>query len=269
MGRLKMNAEGEPMNILSSIAKILPESEFKESLKRVFFRYIHNSLYDKNKRLNVKQFEDGTICLELSEGLIFYGRPMGNPPRNPEFTYGRPEKMDKIHHLTLRLILLATGGLGTGGKYYRIKEGHTVIDAGAHIGLFTVRAAKIVGNEGKVIAIEPEKDNLAFLKRNIEANEIKNVLIVPKGLWGERGLRKLYLNIDDNAAHTLTGTQFTNIEYASKFEDIEVDTLDNILKELRVSKVDFIKMDIEGAEIEALKGMKETLQNNDYIFIQY
>ncbi|GAI22079.1 unnamed protein product [marine sediment metagenome] len=85
---------------------------------------------------------------------------------------------------------------------------------------------------------------------------MKNVIVVPKGLWRERDKLKLYLAPSPGLHSLIKKTE-------SGFVIIEVDTLDNILRELGIKKVDFVKMDIEGAEIEALKGMQEVLQSSD------
>lgn len=146
-------------------------------------------------------------------------------------------------------------------RYYKLRKGDIVVDAGANHGTFSVKAAKIVGNGGKVIAIEPEVNNLSILQRNIRENELGNVVIVPKGLWSRKD--KLKLNLYTTIYHAFYRHRYYEMEDTNRFEEVEVDTLDNILKELGVKRVDFIKMDIEGAEIEALKGMNETLENND------
>lgn len=141
-------------------------------------------------------------------------------------------------------------------KYYKLQKGDTVVNAGANVGLFTIKAAKEVGNQGRVVAIEPDADNVEFLERNVNRAGLKNVIIVPKGLWRGKDKLKLYLAPSPGLHSLIKKTE-------SGFVIIEVDTLDNILRELGIKKVDFVKMDIEGAEIQALKGMQEVLQSSD------
>jgi len=112
--------------------------------------------------------------------------------------------------------------------YYGLERGDTVIDAGANIGLFTVKAGKAVGPEGKVIVIEPEETHLKFLRRNIEANHLKNVEIVPKGVWSEQMKRSLYL-YDKTGFHSLySDMEFPKGCTQTGTVDIELDTIDNI-----------------------------------------
>lgn len=136
-------------------------------------------------------------------------------------------------------------------KHYNIKKGHVIVDIGANIGIFAVKAAKKVGKSGKIIVMEPEKRNLEFLKKNIQANNLNNVIIVPKGVWSERTTKKIFLR-------GMGGHSF--FHKSRSYDYINLDTLDNILKDLNIEKINFIKMDIEGAEIEALKGANTTLK---------
>ncbi len=128
-----------------------------------------------------------------------------------------------------------------------------VIDCGAHIGGFT-RIALQAGAR-LVVAIEPEIANLRAFRRNFE-QELKNarVLLIPKGVWETTG--KLSLHISK------TGDSHSII-FAQKGpgdEEIEVTTLDTLARELKLDKVDFIKMDIEGSEANALRGASQVIQ---------
>lgn len=216
----------------SIISRILPNGMFKENLRKIFYRHLYNNYALKGLIKNINLSYDGTIFLELNNGLIFH-----------------VPFWDAVWLLREQFVLYE--------KYHMFKKGDTVIDAGANVGIFTVKAAKTVGKQGKVVAIEPAKNNLRVLEENININCLKNVVIVPKGLWDKKDKRKLYLS-SMPAGHSLIYK-----EHLDKFLEIEVDTLDNLLKRIRIKKVDFIKMDIEGAEVKALKGAEQTLKNND------
>jgi FkbM family methyltransferase len=90
-------------------------------------------------------------------------------------------------------------------------------------------------------------------------------MIVQKGVWSTKGEHKFYLSDlpCGHCANSFYRDSFYGTEDTSRFEIVQVDTLDNILHELGIKKVDFIKMDVEGAEVEALKGMNQVLENND------
>jgi FkbM family methyltransferase len=128
------------------------------------------------------------------------------------------------------------------------------VDAGAHVGTFAIRIAKAVV-DGTVIAIEPDKENLNYLEKNVKLNSIKNVVVVQKGLWSKSGRMLFYLT------HSASHSMFAQ-KGVKKAAQIEVDTLDNILERVGMDKVNFIKINVEGTEIEVLKGARKTLMSN-------
>lgn len=142
-------------------------------------------------------------------------------------------------------------------KRYRVQKGDIVVDAGACFGMNTLKFSKAAGKEGKVVSIEPNESNLIDIRRIIRLHRLKNVVVIPKALWNKKSEMKFYCH-SSPGSHSLVDKR--NVK---EIVEIRVDTMDDILKDLKIDKVDFIKMDIEGAEIEALEGAKETLRNND------
>lgn len=145
-------------------------------------------------------------------------------------------------------------------REYNLQKGDIAVDAGACFGMDTLFFSRKVGDRGKVISIEQNEDNLKYVKRNVRLHKLKNVIVILKGLWSKRDKMKFYCHYAPEG-HSLF--DWRNNKEIKKVTEIEVDTLDNILRELGIDKVAFIKRDSEGAEIEALKGMEETLRNND------
>jgi len=137
-----------------------------------------------------------------------------------------------------------------------LKGGMNVIDAGANVGVYTVLAAEKVGENGKVIAIEPEIENYKRLIENIQLNNFRNVIPQNIALTDHEGFEKLYLDSSPES-HSL-------ISKENKISSIEVPvkTLDNLLEKLNLKKVDIIKIDAEGAEAPILKGAEKTLKIN-------
>ncbi|MEM3171086.1 MAG: FkbM family methyltransferase [Candidatus Hadarchaeales archaeon] len=140
-------------------------------------------------------------------------------------------------------------------RYFEPEKGDVVVDCGANVGMFSLKAAKKVGKDGLVIALEPEKANVNLLRRNVEANGLDNVIIVQKAVSNRRGKIRLYLSPESPGSHTIIKRE------KGHFEIVEVDTLDNILSEIGVTKVDFLKIDVEGAEKEVLEGAEKTLNS--------
>ena len=133
-----------------------------------------------------------------------------------------------------------------------VTAGDVVIDCGAHIGGFT-RVALRAGAR-LVVAIEPEQANLVAFKRNFAAEmRAGSVKQVPKGVWDTTGRLSLHLSTVGDS-HSVVIPQDKGND-----ESIEVTTIDALVADLHLARVDFIKMDIEGAERNALRGARQTL----------
>jgi FkbM family methyltransferase len=142
---------------------------------------------------------------------------------------------------------------GSGDKF--VRRGDVVLDCGANIGVFTREA--LAAGAKLVIAIEPAPDNLECLRRNME-HDIKagRVIVYPKGVWDKDDVLTMRIDPKNSAADTFViqreGLQDSTVK-------LPLTTIDNMVKELKLERVDFIKMDIEGAEPRALAGAKDTL----------
>jgi FkbM family methyltransferase len=140
----------------------------------------------------------------------------------------------------------------------KIKENDVVIDIGANIGYYTLIFAKLVGKNGKVIAFEPDPSNFKLLKKNIQTNGYKNVVLVQKAVSTKNDVLKLFLCDFNYSMHRIYDSK-----YGEESVDIESVNLDDYLEKNNLfDKVNFVKMDIEGSEISALGGMEKLLNRN-------
>jgi FkbM family methyltransferase len=134
-----------------------------------------------------------------------------------------------------------------------VTHGDVVIDCGAHIGGFT-RIALLAG-ASLVIAVEPEKSNVAAFRRNFaDAMKSGKVILVEKGVWDSSGRLPLHLSSVGDS-HSVAIAQ-----NSGKDQTIELTTIDNLVGGLKLPRIDFIKIDIEGAEKNALLGAHQTLK---------
>lgn len=138
-------------------------------------------------------------------------------------------------------------------KVYKPKKGDVVIDIGAYVGMFAVKMALCVGDSGKVIAIEPAVNNREYLYRNTE--NIKNIIVMPVALGASNGMGDLFIS-HDSPCHTLIERPHSHTE------KVVINKLDTLLEQKHVDKVDFIKIDAEGYELEILKGATDTLMSS-------
>ncbi len=139
----------------------------------------------------------------------------------------------------------------------RIKEGDIVLDIGAHIGYYTLMAAKRVGNKGKVYAFEPNYDNFVLLTKNIKINGYKNVVLINKAIAESTKKARLFLSRISTGMHSLIDIDNNN-QNSTLVDTISLD--DFFGKKL--PRVSVIKMDIEGGEYSAVEGMTGLLKRS-------
>ncbi len=140
-----------------------------------------------------------------------------------------------------------------------IKSGDIVLDIGAHIGYYTLLAAKLVGDNGKVYAFEPDPNNFECLKKNVEQNDYKNVVCVNKAVSDKTGKTELFFSEETD------NSQIVNPQDGTKSIVVDVISLDDFFD--KDQHVDFIKIDIEGSEGKALDGMLNLIQKNKTVKI--
>lgn len=141
-----------------------------------------------------------------------------------------------------------------------IKEGWTVLDIGANIGYPSLLLSKLVGKKGKVIAFEPDKDNVQMLKKNIRVNNSKNIIVVPMAVSDHTGVGTLYISDSHSGDHRIYSS-----DEKRKTQKIKTICLDDYFKSK--SKIDFIQMDVQGAEELVFTGMERVLSENKKINI--
>lgn len=139
-------------------------------------------------------------------------------------------------------------------KYYKIEKGNIVFDAGANEGALSIIYSQKVGTRGKVFSFEPDSINSDLLHENLNLNaEVENVKVIKNGLW--------------NKSETLEFFEAGNVGSSLFYEDktskkvtIQGISIDDFVARKKINKLDFIKMDIEGAEIKALEGAVKTIE---------
>lgn len=136
-----------------------------------------------------------------------------------------------------------------------VGEGHTVIDGGAYLGFYTLLAARRVGPEGAVLAFEPNPRTFQVLVRNVRENGFEDrVIALPVGIDSGTSQRRFYLTGDDASKSSL----FVPKRWLQATE-IDCTNLDAALGS---RPIDLVKLDIEGGEVEALRGMRRSLASS-------
>ena len=144
-------------------------------------------------------------------------------------------------------------------KYFNPQKGDVVVDIGAAFGLYTIPSSRQVGQSGKVVAIEAHPTNYEMLNRNVKLNSLTNVTCLNYAVYSTKTKVKIYRN------YTIISERATGEEKAEeRFVEVNADTLDSILEQNKTPKelVNWVKIDVEGAELEVLKGATELLSTS-------
>jgi FkbM family methyltransferase len=145
-----------------------------------------------------------------------------------------------------------------------VEEEDIVIDCGANTGVASLLFAMRAGKSGKVIAIEPEDNNYKALQKTAKLNEGEIAPIIPLkvAVYKENRELELILSNLNPGSHTISPygeERRTRAKLREDKEIVKAVKIDTLVEELGLERVDFIKMDIEGAEIDALLGAEETI----------
>jgi FkbM family methyltransferase len=183
------------------------------------------------------------------------GNPVSLKISVPKYNYKVlcPIKKEEIINMTIREDDII--------EHFTPKQGDIVIDIGANIGRYTIISSKRVGTKGKVVAIEAHPGNFEILNRNIKLNQLTNIIPLNYAAYSKETKIKLYVP-DEESGYTIYHTLMERT--GKKFVEVNANTLDYLLQlnQIRQEEVNWIKIDVEGAELEVLKGATNVLSKS-------
>ena len=147
-----------------------------------------------------------------------------------------------------------------------IKPHMIVLDIGANIGYYTLLAARLLNGTGKVIAIEPDSGNFMLLSLSIRANAYANVIAIQKAVSNITARTRLFL---DAKAIGIPSLSEDNVSAKGGSVFVNTVTLDSLLRDLAVEKIDVMKIDVEGAEGLVFAGGCKALGSVNKIFMEF
>jgi FkbM family methyltransferase len=134
------------------------------------------------------------------------------------------------------------------------------IDVGANIGAHTLTLAQCVGAGGRVLAFEPNPIVRNVLEKNLALNGISHVQVFDCALGSQRGSLPLRVPKQDSEEFSNLGlASLVALETPHDLVNVDIRTLDEVLKSEQVKRVDVIKVDVQGYELETMKGMRDCL----------
>lgn len=141
------------------------------------------------------------------------------------------------------------------------QKGDIVIDVGAYIGYYTLRAAKAVGRSGLVVSVEPDPRNFRILEKNVSYGGLRNVKMLNCALSSYNGYADFQFAKQPHISQLTTGE-------TERVVKVETKTMDRICEDAGIQKVDWLKVDVEGAAYDVLVGGLETLKKGVRMIIE-
>lgn len=145
-----------------------------------------------------------------------------------------------------------------------LKKGMTCLDIGGNIGYYTLLESKIIGDEGKVIAIEPSPTNFQHLKKNLEIQNTKNVDAYNFAAGDVDGSVNFLVYQESNGSFTIPDGETTDLP--GELIKVPSKRMDTFLEELNIDHVDFVRMDVEGYEHHIIQGMINIIKKSKPMF---
>jgi FkbM family methyltransferase len=250
------------MSYLERIGNWLLPGGVLRDFARAHYRHRVNPLYRLVPLIaSIEWIEDNVVRVRLRNGVDLCG--YADRETRSMFEYADPRRLGPLREFgRCTTFLQILGEEFVDDIYLRgchLRSGGTVLDLGAHVGAFTVKASRAVGPLGLVVALEPCLPNRQLLDRNVRENGLGNVRIEPKGAW--RASAQLPLHVSAlSSSHTLIPGS-SAVPATGVVENVVVDTVDHILELMAIDRADFVKVDVEGAEIAALEGMSRLLSD--------
>lgn len=138
-----------------------------------------------------------------------------------------------------------------------LRPGHHVVDIGGYVGYFTMLAAQAVGAGGRVTTFEPVPDNAASIRRSAETNGFGHVVVEQMALSDGEGRGRIYVEREEGGAASSTSSLAGS---GNEFVEVPVTTLDRYACDHGLARLDLVKIDVEGLEVEVVRGMETVMR---------
>lgn len=220
------------LEIIKDYFKLIGQGVSLKDKSIIFLYFLNSPIHFLLNKLKIKFKHKllGNVTVKSEDGIFFCGNRIGSVWAGSNF-----------HEREIR-------------SYFDIAKGN-FIDAGANIGKFSVIVAKRLGKKGKVFSIEPHPENFKMLKKNIELNGLKNVVPINAACSYSEGEIELHLDEEGTGGHSIKKYSKSAGKKTMKVKSI-------LLDNLQIKNIKLIKIDVEGAEADVLRGAKKILKRD-------
>ena len=214
------------------------------------------------KKMKIRMYVNFSFYLLMYFYTIIRLLNIGNPTLVtiyvPKYKYKIlcPSTTDDYFNLTLRETDII--------EHFCPKEKDIVLDIGAHLGRYTLISSNLVGDKGRVVAVEASPLVFEKLRRNINLNKLSNIITLNYAAYSKKTKIKLFFPSEGFKNSVYNSVVLTRSQNIGKYVNVDANTLDNIIHSIGIQEedVNWIKIDVEGAELEVLKGAHNILSKS-------
>ena len=149
-----------------------------------------------------------------------------------------------------------------------IRAGDIVLDIGAHTGMWSIPLAKIVGDSGHVYAFEPEDLGYNAIRRNTKINLLNNITVINMAVTDKEGTTSFYIRPDKDTHSVFEKTTAPSPLGVQRKIIINTSSVDKMIENGIIKQPDFVKIDVEGAELMVLNGMKIAARKIRHVLVE-
>jgi len=260
------------MVALSKLRKESPKDSANNIFKNIFTKIPKNLDYldfsgKKDIVTNVRKLDSNKYLITTKNGKKFIDRP-GSNKQSSLYWFLKDLTQNHYTHETFFANSSVYRSYTNGckrfpGENYLPGKGGIIIEAGAYVGFKAISFAEKVGPKGKVIAIEVNKENFDILKENIKLNKLESVIKPINGAISDKNGFANMLS-KNRMVNTIVESERYKLENTIKVKTM---TLEKVFSNLKINKIDYLNLQLNGAEIKALNGLGKFKSKIKYVNI--
>ena len=233
---------------------------------KVDFNWLYSQAKDKRTKAFIRKLQTKSSSVDRKDRFALVSLKQNFPLRLGKYNIWL-NKENSVYSLDIYMELFRERHHGKMPSFLP-KKNNVIIDLGANEG-YSVLKTKEIAPKSKTIAVEPNSTAFRILKKNVEANNLKNVILVNKAVTSRNG--KISFEVVKGRSEVGAVNVYKKFRRKDRLKKITVSsiTLEELCKKYKVDKIDLLKMDVEGSEVDILKSSKNILPKIKKSIIEY
>lgn len=233
---------------------------------KVDFKWLYSQTKDKRTEEFIRKLETKSSSVDRKDKFAIVSLKQNFPLRLGKYKIWL-NKENSVYSLDIYMELFRERHHGKMPSFLPNKN-IVIIDLGANEGYSVLKAKEIAPNS-KIIAVEPNPTAFRLLKKNVESNRLKNVILVNKAVTSRNG--RISFEIVKGRTEVGSVEVYKKFRRKDRLKKITVDSikLEELCKKYKIDKIDLLKIDVEGSEVDILKSSKNILSKVKKAIIEY